>query len=430
MRAISVPVGALASAAVAAVLTLSTSGALGESRPARGGQVIVPDSSIESPDDIGRRVHTNVSVFVPAGGMAGVTPSTVAAAHAPHRVAPDQQGSVPQPNMPWIETPASLNCLYNLAVPSPAGCNPYGSVVHGAGGTRAIAIVDAYDDPTAAADLAAFSTEFSLRAANLTVVYASGTKPAYNSGWQLEEALDLEWVHAIAPAVPIYLVEAASNSDTDLLTAVGVASNLVSAAGGGEVSMSWGSSEFSGETSLDSNFTTAGVVYVASTGDVPGTEWPSVSPNVVAVGGTSISRNPSTGNFQLELAWQQTGGGPSLYEPRPSYQNGISAIVGSQRGVPDVSAIADPVTGVWVYVNGVWEIVGGTSLATPVWAALINDTGNFYSSSAAELAQIYSSETGYNDITDGVCGPNEGYLATGTWSYCTGHGTPNGKTNK
>jgi hypothetical protein len=418
-------IGAAAPVAIAALLLVSTAGIAAEDHPVRGGQVVVPDSSIEAPDDIGIRAHTNVRYFVPTGDNGRLAPPSLL--RQPLGAVPF---AVPEPNLPFIETPASIACVYNLSTLIIAGCNPYSGVVHGAGGSRAIAIVDAFDDPTAASDLAAFSTEFQLRAANLTVVYASGTQPTTNSGWQAEEALDLEWAHATAPAAPLYLVEAASSNLSDLLTAVGVANNLVAAAGGGEVSMSWGSGEFSSETSLDRDFTTPGIVYVASAGDSPGVSWPAASPNVVSVGGTSISRNPTTGNFQAELAWQQSGGGPSAFETRPSYQNGVASIVGTQRGTPDVAAIADPVTGVWIYVDGAWEIVGGTSVAAPIRAALINGAGNFFSSSAAELAAIYASKSGYNTIADGDCGPNEGYLAQGPWSFCTGFGSPDGKAGK
>src|SRR5205823_2809259 len=116
-----------------------------------------------------------------------------------------------------------------------------------------------------------------------------------------------------------------------------------------QVSNSWGGGEFSGETSLDSHFIQSGVVFFASTGDFPGTAWPSVAPNVVAAGGTTISRNPSTLAFITERPWAETGGGRSLFESIPTYQTSIASIVGSSRGVPDVSFDADPDTGVWVF---------------------------------------------------------------------------------
>jgi subtilase family serine protease len=392
----------------------------------RGGQVIVPESSVENPATIGGFAHTHLRVFVPAQGAGPVAPPSrsVVRQNATAKELPPLAG------YSYLETPASLACVYNLVSTIVPGCNPYSTVTDPSGGSKAIALVDAYDDPTAASDLAAFSNQFGLPAANFQVVYASGTKPARNSSWVLEEALDVEWAHAMAPNAKIYLVEAASSSMANLMAAVTVASNLVSAAGGGEVSMSWGSSEFSGEKSYDSYFTKPGVVYFASAGDSPGVEYPSSSPNVVGVGGTSISRNPITGAFQAELAWQQTGGGPSAYETIPSYQSSIAGTVGSARGVPDVSAVADPTTGVWVYEAGSWYIVGGTSVASPVWAGIVNAAGTFNASSAAELAMIYGNSSGYNPIANGDCGPNEGYLAMSPWSFCTGHGVPSGSGNK
>ena len=124
------------------------------------------------------------------------------------------------------------------------------------GGSRVIAIVDAFDDPNAATDLAMFSTQFGLPAANFSKVFASGVKPPQDptGGWELEASLDIEWAHAMAPTARIILVEAASNSLSNLLAAETVAANLVAAGGGCEVYNSWGGGEFSGENSLDSKF--------------------------------------------------------------------------------------------------------------------------------------------------------------------------------
>ena len=152
----------------------------------------------------------------------------------------------------------------------------------------------------------------------------------------------------MAPAAKLILVEAASNSLADLMQAEQVASNLVAAAGGGQVTNSWGSSEFAGETTYDSHFTTAGIVYFASSGESPGPSYPSSSPNVVSAGGTTISRNPTTLNFLYETPWQSAGDGISAYEPRPHYQNAIQTVVGAKRGTPDLSFDANPETGVWV----------------------------------------------------------------------------------
>ncbi|MFZ1919012.1 MAG: S53 family peptidase [Terriglobales bacterium] len=376
------------------------------------GTVVIPSSSMEKPGDAGKRSHTNIRMFLPAGGFQRAQPLAGA---------PPFSGY-------FYETPASIACIYKLTK-AVAGCNPNTVTVNPTGGNKAIAIVDAYDDPNAASDLAYFSTQFGLPAATFSVVYASGTKPPGDSGWELEESLDIEWAHAMAPNAKLYLVEAASNSDADLFTAVQVASTIVAAAGGGEVSMSWGGGEFSGENGYDSYFTTSGVVYFASTGDGPGTIYPSVSPDVVAAGGTTLRRNPSTGAFISEAAWTDGGGGLSPYEARPSYQSVISSKVGSARGVPDMSAIADPNTGVWVYDsgNGGWYIVGGTSVSSPLLAGIVNRAGSFATSSNSELTTIYNNmavTADFKDTTVGMCGPYMGYSAAKGWDSCTGVGSP------
>jgi subtilase family serine protease len=301
------------------------------------------------------------------------------------------------------------------------------------GGSKAIAVIDAYDDPNAASDIAVFATEFGLPTPNFQKVYASGSQPSGNSDWELEESLDIEWAFAMAPRAKIYLVEAASSSFSDLFTAIQKASSLVSAVGGGEVSMSWGGSEFSSETSYDSYFATSGIVYFASAGDSPGTIWPSVSPNVVAAGGTTIRRNPSTGAFIQEVAWPDGGGGVSSYEARPSYQSDISGFGGSYRGVPDISSVADPYTGLYVYDsgNGGWYIVGGTSAAAPTLAGIVNAAGHFATSTNAELTTVYENMAkDFTDITWGMCGLSMGDSAVKGWDFCTGVGSPKGYTGK
>jgi kumamolisin len=392
-----------------------------------GGQVWIPETSIEHADHIGRAAHTNTKILVLTGGMDNIHPPS--GGEGPE--------IAPGPSY-YYETPASLGCVYRLTSVSSTetGCNPTDpNLLNPARGANAIAIVDAFDYPTASSDLQVFSDQFHLLAPNFHVVYATGTPPKADAGWGLEAALDIQWTHAMAPKAAIYLVLAASNSYADLLTAVNVASNLVAQAGGGEVSMSWGGSEFSFERFYDGYFTRSGVVYLAAAGDSAGAIWPSTSPNVVSAGGTTNSRDAS-GNLQAQLAWSSTGGGPSKYEPRPSYQSTISQIVGSKRGTPDVAAVADPYTGVWVYnlpyCNG-WCIVGGTSVAAPVWAGIINAAGRFAKSSQAELSTIYSNlanAADFTDIAQGSCGPNQGYLAGTGWDFCTGAGTDFGTLGK
>lgn len=329
-----------------------------------------------------------------------------------------------------FETPASLACVYRLVETHDRGCNPNVTTANPTGGNHAIALVDAFDDPTAVSDLATFSAQFGLPTANLTVVFAQGTRPGLDptGGFEIEEALDTEWAHAMAPEATLFLVEAKNNSFINLFDAAVVASNLVAAAGGGEVSMSFGGGEFSAETSFDSTFTTPNVVYFASAGDSPGVEYPSASPNVVSAGGTSVSRNTTTGDFIIESTWQDAGGGVSQVEPRPAFQNGVKHIVGAGRGTPDLSFDANPNSGVWVFdsnpVHGTgWFVVGGTSVAAPSLAGIVNAANSFRASSAAENQALYTDrESDFRDIFFGNCGVNISDFAAPGYDLCTGLG--------
>jgi kumamolisin len=439
-----------------AIATTSFFAGRAEAQPVRGeGQVVTPESSVVRTEDTGIRAHTNVRLIVPTGAPGNVAPPAPSGAAGPEELPPG-------PGFYYANTPASLACVYRLVARPDDSCNPYVVTRNPSGGSRAIAVVEAFDAPNLANDLAVFSAQFGLpapTAANFRVVYASagacttgGTKPGYSLGWEAEATLDVQWAHAMAPRAMIYVVEAVSDGPTDLFAAVAVASQCVAANGGGEVSMSWGFSEASGERAFDGLFTQKGVVYFAATGDLPGALYPAVSPNVVAVGGTSLVRNPlpwrgNLGDFQGEVVWnwgptEGTAGGPSVYEPRPPYQNLIKDIVGSSRGTPDVVAVADPFTGVWIYDSTLsgWLVAGGTSVSTPVWAGIVNAAGRFNNSTAAELAQIYASASfsqeaprGFTDITSGACSIGldfEGLLATEGWDFCTGMGSPLGYFGK
>lgn len=379
------------------------------------GKVLVPNSSIEKPTDIGRFAHTNIQVFLPK------------------ELSREQTSGPPYAGYAY-ETPASLACVYALVTPV-AGCNPNQATRLPLGGSRMIAVVDAFDAPNAASDLAKFSLQFGLPPASFQVVYASGVQPSYDMGWEFEASLDIEWAHAMAPEAKIVLVEAASNSFNDLMIAEDVAARMVNAAGGGEVSNSWGGAEFYGETAYDRHFVKAGVVFLASAGDYPGTSWPGSSPNVVSAGGTTVRRNPSTGNFVAEAPWDSAGGGISALEARPSYQNRLSSTLGNHRGVPDLSFDSNPVSGVWVYDSNVggWNIVGGTSVASPALAGILNLAGSFYTSSNAQLTAIYGklgAGANFSDIASGYCGPYAGYTAGTGWDFCTGVGSNKGKFGK
>ncbi len=376
----------------------------------RVGNGVYPASSIERPEDVGVRMHTNYIFYAPTG-------SIIPAAQ------------------PAGETPASLGCVYDVVSTPLSGCPINGTTQVPTGGAGVIVIVDAYDYPSAAADLATFSTTFGLPQANFSVQYASGSKPTNGcrSGWQGEESLDIEWAHAMAPNAHIVLMEASSATNSALYAAVQAANSYIAAHGGkGEVSMSWGGSETSGEASSDHYFTQAGVVYFASSGDSPGVIYPSSSVNVVSAGGTQVNRN-SSGAYTNQTAWSSGGGGASRYEPRPSFQNAIQSIVGSKRGTPDLSFDSSGGSPVAVYNSncyGGWLEVYGTSVAAPSLAGIINNAGQFKTSSNAEDTLIYSNmgfSSYFTDITSGSCGTHS--AATG-WDFCTGVGVDHGLVGK
>ncbi len=375
-------------------------------------QVLVPESAGFGAGDAGLRSHTRLRVLI--------VPNAATASSSPYN------------------TPSSLRAIYNL--PS-------------TGGSGAIAIVDAYHFPTSLADFNSFSAYFGLPKETSTVataagnqkfqvVYAPGYAPqsggSYIGSWNLEAALDIEWAHAMAPNAKIYLVEAASDSTTDLDYAVQVASSLT---GVKEISMSWGGSEASYEAMFyDHLFTHTGIVYFASGGDTSAQmEYPAASPNVVSCGGTTVNRN-SAGVFTSETGWNDTGCGPSAYEPRPAFQNGVASVVGNKRGVSDLSFDANPSTGVYVYdstpywgTSG-WWILGGTSVASPSLAGVINlaaTSGNgFAANSAAEEQRIYGSLGHANMFRDITSGTDGKYSCKVGYDFITGVGSPVGLLGK
>jgi subtilase family serine protease len=248
---------------------------------------------------------------------------------------------------------------------------------------------------------------------------------ATDSGWALEISLDVQWAHAIAPNAKILLVEATTNSEVDLLSAVNYATSRSDVV---VVSMSWGGPEFSGQSSLDSYFTSNhGIIFFAATGDSgAGVIWPAVSQNVVAVGGTSLTLNPD-GTVASETGWVGSGGGVSAYNPEPQYQVTYNvAQANGQRTVPDVSYDADPNSGFLVYdttaINGQagWWIVGGTSASTPQWAA-IHSLGLSVSSNNVYQDAKYNSPRYFRDITSGSNGI---YSAVPGYDLVTGLGSP------
>ncbi|WP_042431326.1 S53 family peptidase [Streptacidiphilus anmyonensis] len=306
------------------------------------------------------------------------------------------------------------------------------------GAGQTVAIVDAYNDPKAGADMAVYRAQYGLPACTKAsgcfkqVSQTGGsTLPANNAGWAGEISLDLDMVSAIAPRAHIILVEAKTASMANLGTAVNEAVKL----GATEVSNSYGGSESATDTSYDTTyFDHPGVAVTASSGDSGyGVEYPAASRYVTAVGGTALTKTSNARGWK-ESVWSTSstegaGSGCSAYDAKPSWQTDSGC---AKRTVADVSAVADPATGVAVYetygASG-WNVYGGTSVASPLIAAVYADAGAHTAAVPASVA--YAHTSGLNDVTTGStasCSP--AYLCHAEVGYDgpTGLGTPNGLT--
>jgi subtilase family serine protease len=356
--------------------------------------------------------------------------------------------------LPGIEWMSSGTTSINGGPGQPAGFSPnqisqaYGfnqiSFVNGSikgnGSGQTIAIVDAYNQPNIASDLQTFDSTYGLSAPpSLQIVNQNGGSalPTANTSWGMEISLDVEWAHAMAPGANILLVEANSNSYSDLMTAINYARNQPSVS---VISTSWGGGEWSSEATYDSYFTTPaghqGITFVASSGDAGSAgapEYPSVSPNVLAVGGTQLTTDVY-GNYLGEVGWNGSGGGLSSYESQPSYQLGVVSQSSTLRAVPDVAYNASSNSPYAVYDStyGGWIEVYGTSAGAPQWAALvaIADQGRALvgqgtlDGASQTLPTLYRlPQSDFHDITSGS---NGGYSAGTGYDLVTGRGSPIG----
>jgi len=375
-----------------------------------------------------------------------------------------------------------MGCVY-AASPNYAGCIPSFNDIGGpsAAGYGAIAIVDAFENPNAASDLATFDSHFGLAAPPAFIkIFANGNgscvTPPPNGGWALESSLDIEWAHVFAPKAAIILVEACSNSYDDLFYAEQVAFTYIrdhyTAAGGGQVTNSWQGGELSTQIGSDplfsdhfytgSNGWKPPILALASSGDsgfISGQAgYPSANPWVLTAGGTTVVRDNVTHRYTTETCWAGAGGGTSLYEtwsnsftggnmgPWAPYQYQIFGQ--SSRRTPDLSFNADPASGVYVYsgFNGGWFVVGGTSVSSPALAGILNRAGNklgtvflnaitgnngFFNTEEQELlySQLPTKKAYAANFRDIVAGSN-GTNAVAGWDYCTGVGRPKGLLGK
>ncbi|HXZ99255.1 MAG TPA: Ig-like domain repeat protein [Candidatus Binatia bacterium] len=332
--------------------------------------------------------------------------------------------------------PADLDSAYSLPGPQ-----------SGAGAARTVAVVDAYDDPSAESDLAVYRSQFGLPACTTAngcfrkVDQNGGTSyPTYNQNWAGEISVDLDMVSAACPNCRILLVEATSEVTTDLGTAEDTAVRL----GATEVSNSFGGPEVPDEVQADGYFDHPGIPTTFGAGDIGyGVAWPASSPYVISVGGTSLVRDPSNPRGWSETVWNDgegaTGSGCSAYEPMPSWQGSVPTITAacSHRADNDISVVGDPDTGVSVYDSnagasgGNWLTAGGTSVGAPIVAAMYALGGTPASSPASSLYQAAGpadQSSSFNDVTsgsDGSCGTILCNAGPG-WDGPTGLGTPNG----
>lgn len=308
------------------------------------------------------------------------------------------------------------------------------------GAGQVIGIVVAYGSPTLQNDVNVFSDQFGLPRTTLQIVYGIRKPSTVDAGWALETSMDVEWAHAIAPKAKIVVAVAQTSKLTDLVAAVDAAVK----AGAKVISMSWGAAEFSGEANYESHFQKTGVSFFASSGDkgsTSGTSWPAVSPNVAAIGGTTLMLDGAGNLTSPETAWSGSGGGYSLYFAAPSYQAGWQT--STKRAYPDVSLVADPATGITVYdstaYNGTsgWWQVGGTSASSPIWSAIValaneqrvaNAKGtltgmqkSLYFLAGGTSSGVSQYPYYFYDVTIGNTG---NYSATPKFDVTTGLGTP------
>jgi hypothetical protein len=326
--------------------------------------------------------------------------------------------------------PADLRSAYDLPSES-------------AGSGQTVAIVDAYDDPNAESDLAVYRTRYGISACTTAngcfrkVNQTGGAKyPTANAEWAVEISLDLDMVSAACPNCHILLVEASSNTNTNLYTAEDEAVTL----GATEISNSWGGGESSTESTGDSFFDHPGVPITAAAGDSGyGVEYPAASPDVIAVGGTALTRASNTRGWS-ESAWSGTGSGCSVYEPKPAWQTDKGC---ADRTNNDVAAVASTETPVSIadsyklprefsVPEAGWTLVAGTSVASPLVAgtmALANAYTRSFPGAEALYEEAAQNGTGVLDnVVSGSNGSCGTYLCNAGSGYNgpTGLGSPYG----
>jgi subtilase family serine protease len=362
---------------------------------------------------------THRNVHVCAGPVAGSV-----SCNAIRHEALDRNGKPVQNPKPVGYGPSDLQQAYGLSASSGSG--------------KTVAIVDAYDDPNAEADLATYRAQFGLPACTSASASRCFTKldqngnqsyPAVSASWGQEISLDLDMVSAACPACNILLVEANSPSFSDLAAAVDTAARFGAVA----ISNSYGGGD-SNDPTIVPSYQHAGVAITASSGDSGyGVQSPASFPGVVGVGGTSLSRS---GKVYSETAWSGAGSGCSTLNAKPDYQD--AGVTGCQNGkaVADVSAVADPNTGVAVYDSYAyhgqsgWLEFGGTSAASPIIASVYAQGPSTAGAIGGAADYTWTNWSGnLHDVTsgsNGTCTTAQWCKAGTGWDGPTGLGTPKG----
>jgi subtilase family serine protease len=306
--------------------------------------------------------------------------------------------------------------------------------------TATVTIIIAYTYPDLQKDFDTFCIKFNLPQQKLNIITLGTLQDA---GWASEECLDVQMVHVANPYADITVIEAKSNSYNDMNYAVDYANKLPETQ---IISMSWGSEEFNAQRSNDKYFSNNKICYCASSGDENFVCYPSSSPNVISVGGTTLILN-NLNTRESEKTWPSAGSGISKYSAIPNYQSGCKNISGTKRLIPDISCIANPNYGVQICYNNSYYIFGGTSVSAPLFAGMLSivnqkridsnlTTLTSVSTAKKNLFQKYIYKDLYNqsfknksylytnNFYDITIGKDGNYNATKYYDKATGLGVP------
>ena len=358
-----------------------------------------------------------LSIVIPPGAVH--SPIGPLSGRALGTVAPSFEGSGEEGGL----SPSDLRSAYKL--PETGGSE------------QTIAIVDAYDDPNAAGDLATYRSRYGLSECTkanhcLKQINHFGEEyryPEASTSWALETSLDLDMVSAICPECHILLVEAENNEASSLYAAEDEAAAWREPETGRkatEISNSWGGPEYAEETSDDRNFNHPGIPITVAAGDESyQAEYPAASPYVISVGGTTLKKAEKSSRGWEESVWGKSGSGCSAYEPKPAWQGDAGCAKRTDNDVAAVASLESPVSIYDSYERTGWELVGGTSVGAPIVAgveALSSSTVRAEGPKAFYESALFDVTTG----SDGDCGGT--YLCTAVAGYDgpTGWGTPDG----